>query len=100
MFEPEKQVVVTKTLDSEIDRYFIFFMLQQISKIPVKKDYLQIFRFSVIKNYLQFVEHEQEQPAYKVGYYLPDIPAISLYTGKVYAIDDGDHICIMLADDY
>ncbi|OAA83568.1 DUF960 family protein [Clostridium ljungdahlii] len=64
-----------------------------------KKDYLQIFvlRAKFDKKNLQEIVHMQEKPPYKkVHRYFTEIPI----DAKVYAIDDGEHSTMLLAEEY
>ncbi len=61
-----------------------------------KKDYLQIFRLSRTATG-QRIEHEQEQPPYKKTL---DVPCEDAVSAKVYIIDDGTHVTMLLADEY
>ena len=61
-----------------------------------KKDYLQIFRLSRTDKG-QHIEHEQEQPPYQKTL---DVPCEDAVGAKVYIIDDGTHVTMLLADEY
>ena len=61
-----------------------------------KKDYLQIFRLSRTATG-QRIEHEQEQPPYQK---VLDVPCEDAVSAKVYIIDDGTHVTMLLADEY
>lgn len=86
---------ITKGVQSKIPAVLQLFMYDRISVVP-KKDYLQIFRLSVL-NGKQKIIHEQEQPEFKREYLL-SIP--EPITAKVYVIDDGDHCTMLLAEEY
>ena len=62
----------------------------------VKRYYLQIFRLSRTVTG-QHIEHEQEQPLYKRTL---DVPCEDAVDAKVYIIDDGTHVTMLLADEY
>lgn len=60
------------------------------------KDYLQIFCLSRTDKG-QHIEHEQEQPPYRK---VLDVPCEDAVDAKVYIIDDGTHVTMLLADEY
>ena len=61
-----------------------------------KRDYLQIFRLSRTVTG-QHIEHEQEQLPYRRTL---DVPCEDAVGAKVYIIDDGTHVTMLLADEY
>ncbi|MDP4120830.1 MAG: DUF960 family protein [Bacillota bacterium] len=72
-------------------------MWELIQKIPVDKDYLQVFNLSGL-NGKQKIEHIQEEPEYKREYLL-DVDA-PIFIGKIFVIDDETHSTMLLAEEY
>ena len=71
-------------------------MWELISQMPVDKDYLQVFYFSVY-NGKQKIKHTQEIPEYSKEYvFHTDMPI----TEKVFVIDDKTHSTMLLANEY
>lgn len=80
-----------------IDPLLQIFMWDCIEKIPLPKDYLQVFELAKENEKLK-ITHSQEQPEYKMEYLLrTDAP---FYVGKVFIIDDKTHITMLLAEEY
>lgn len=78
---------------------FIWYLVDSMN--DTTKDYLQVFRLSkriVDGKTLQHIVHMQEQPDYKAEYdiYSEDV----LDNVKLFAIDDGDHSTLLLAEEY
>lgn len=100
MFEP-KQVYVTKRLQSEIMPLIITGMMDSIieMKKTIEVDYLQVFDISFSKNGRNtYIEHTQEEPEYKKQLILTNVN--NKFVGKVFIIDDGNCITVMLAEEY
>lgn len=87
---------LTKGVQSEIPIELQIFMWECINRMPVEKDYLQVFRLSS-DGKLQEVIHSQEQPEYQRSYSFIFPTHIN---AKVYVIDDGDHSTMLLAEEY
>ena len=88
---------ITKGVDSEVDPLLQLFMWQCIDRLDVPKDYLQIFECSM-SGTKQKIEHIQEEPEFKKEYlFYTDAP---VFVGKIFAIDDGTHSTILLAEEY
>ncbi len=88
---------LTRGVDAEIPIELQLFMWNALEEIPEPKDYFQVFRLFSL-NGIQCIEHEQEQPPFKMEYLLPMIE--NPVTEKVYIIDDGDHSTMLLAEEY
>ena len=71
-------------------------MWQLIDELDGEKDYLQIFKCSGYDG-KQKIEHVQEEPEYRKEYLLC---ADTLFIGKIFVIDDGQHSTMMLAEEY
>ena len=71
-------------------------MWQLIDELDGEKDYLQVFKCSGYDG-KQKIEHVQEEPEYYKEYqYFTD----TLFVGKIFVIDDGEHSTMMLAEEY
>lgn len=91
------QRFITKGVMENIDPLLQIFMWDCIEKIPLQKDYLQVFELAKENEKLK-ITHSQEQPEYKKEYLLrTDAP---FYVGKVFIIDDETHITMLLAEEY
>ena len=91
------QRFITKGVMENIDPLLQIFMWDCIEKIPLQKDYLQVFELAKENEKLK-ITHSQEQPEYKKEYLLrTDAP---FYVGKVFVIDDETHITMLLAEGY
>lgn len=91
------QRFITKGVMENIDPLLQIFMWDCIEKIPLPKDYLQVFELAKENEKLK-ITHSQEQPEYKMEYLLrTDAP---FYVGKVFIIDDKTHITMLLAEEY
>ncbi|SDO03156.1 protein of unknown function [Psychrobacillus sp. OK028] len=100
MFEP-KQVYITKRVKDEIIPEIIKGMMDSIMEIKniVELDYLQVFDFSLSKNKkTTYINHSQEEPVYSKQLMLANLT--NKFIGKVFIIDDGDCITVMLAEEY
>ena len=63
---------------------------------PLPKDYLQVFELSEVGG-TQKVIHKTEQPEYSREYIFK-IP--ERYSGKIFIIDDGENITMLLSAEY
>ena len=92
---------VTRGISERIPLELQILMWTAIDEMKVKKkDYLQVFRFSLgIENgeEFQYVEHSQEQPEYNKKFKLNAVNAVC---EKVYVIDDQTHSTMLLAEEY
>jgi hypothetical protein len=97
MFENQKFVTGGTNVEIPFDLQLTCWDL--ISDLGKKKelDYLQIFVLSD-EDGRQVIEHRQEQPKYSKKYIFRD--SEKPVTAKLFAIDDGDHSTLMLADEY
>lgn len=69
-------------------------------KVGGRLDYLQIFNIVLEKKgnkKFLHIYHEQECPQAKLEYIVPTEKEVS---GKVYMIDDLDHVTLLLAEEY
>lgn len=97
MFEMNKPKYLTRGVNAEIPIELQLFMWNCIDSIPKKKDYLQVFKLSN-ENGMQRIEHSHEQPNFKMNYVLTTID--NPVTEKIYVIDDGEHLTMLLAKEY
>ena len=97
MFEKSKGRYLTRGVDETIPSVLQMFMWIAIDRMPEPKDYLQVFRLSVVDG-MQIIQHSSEQPEFNMTYALA---AYDEYvTAKVYVIDDGEHCTMLLAEEY
>lgn len=67
---------------------------------PTDKDYIQVFRLNELKGNnttFQRIEQSQEVPAFKREYLIVTEKAIN---EKIFIIDDGENVVMMLAEEY
>ena len=94
MFDNKRYI--TRGVSSEVPIELQMSLWFLIEDLPIEKDYLQVFKCSG-ENGKQKIEHIQEEPEYKKEYLLE---AGTLFIGKIFVIDDGDHSTMMLAEEY
>lgn len=88
---------ITKGINSSVPLLTQLFLWQCIDRLDCPKDYLQIFKCSVYDG-MQKITHIQEEPEYTKEYLIQtDTP---LFVGKIFAIDDGEHSTMLLAEEY
>ncbi len=88
---------VTRGVRDKVPLLIQLFLWQCIDELRGAKDRLQIFKCSVSDGALKVI-HIQEEPEYKREYqFTADTP---IFIGKIYAIDDGDHSTMLLAEEY
>jgi len=92
---------ITKGVQERIPILLVLFIWETIDRGREERtlDYLQIFTFYVEDNQ-QKIKHEQEQPPYERVYVCGKAEGMVTITEKVYVIDDGDHITMLLASEY
>ncbi len=96
MFKNKK--FITKGVSSQVSLLLQLFMWQCIEKMLPPKDYLQVFELT-LEDGKQKITHIQEQPEYKQEYLLTLADA-SVFIGKIFVIDDGEHSTMLLASEY
>lgn len=75
-------------------------LLSLYNNLEDEKDYLQIFYLSKeIRQgkVFQRIVHKQEVPEYKMEYMIEDDDAVD---AKVFLIEEGEYLVMMLADEY
>ena len=88
---------VTRGVRDKVPLLIQLFLWQCIDELNEPRDKLQIFKCSMGDGGLKII-HIQEEPEYKREYQLQtDTP---IFIGKIYAIDDGDHSTMLLAEEY
>ncbi|MBS3678946.1 hypothetical protein KGF86_01840 [Ornithinibacillus massiliensis] len=100
MFEP-KEVFITKRVKSKIMPEIIKGMMDSIMEMKkgVHVDYLQVFNISLSKGgRTTYIDHSQEEPLYQKKLMLTNTN--NKFSGKVFIIDDGKCITVMLAEEY
>jgi len=60
---------ITKGVESNVALLLQLFMWQLIDELPIEKDYLQVFEFT-LEDRKQKIIHSQEQPEFKKEYLL------------------------------
>ena len=89
---------ITKGVESDVALLLQLFMWQCIDDMPPPKDYLQVFECT-LEDGKQKITHSQEEPDYKREYLLKLTDA-SVFIGKIFVIDDGEHSTMLLASEY
>ena len=93
----ENQRFMTNGVGENLSPLLVLSLWALIDNLPPPRDYLQVFNLSE-KDGKQKIEHIQEEPEYKREYqFATDTP---IFIGKIYAIDDGDHSTMLLAEEY
>ena len=87
---------VTRGIIDNVDLCLQLFIWGAINDLKIEKDYLQVFNCSS-ENGKQKIEHIQEEPEYNKEYLLD---AGTIFIGKIFVIDDGDHSTMLLAEEY
>ena len=93
---------LTKRIHEELPLFLQLFLWDCIAKLPISKDYLQIFRLSGTDEH-QVVLHCQEKPPYEKQYQLTvPFPPI---TAKIYVIAEYDenqnsYATMLFAEEY
>ena len=92
----ENQKFITSGVANTIPELLQIIMWELINKLPVDRDYLQVFSLSPdIKG--QRIIHSQENPDYQKEYVLNLDTAV---VGKVFVIDDGTHCTMLMNYEY
>lgn len=104
MFELTKPRYLTKRIASEISmdlQVFLWGIIEK-EKLCHELDYLQVFRLEVDGEGNLHVHYSQEQPdqhrTYSLATVGTDIPEVN--GKKVYVIDDGENVTMLLAEEY
>jgi len=96
MFEKEKTRYVTSGIQAEIPLFLQCLLWKAIEELKGEKDYFQVFELTV-ENGTQIVKHTTEQPFYECEI---KVSTPNPVHQKVYAIDDGEHCTMLLAEEY
>lgn len=99
MFELTKPIHLTDGVEREIPPVIIAKMVESIQRLKSIQP-IQHFQFFDIqqKDNITVIEHQQEDPPYKKEMVLTK--TYNQYNGKVYAVDNGGYITILLWDEY
>ena len=95
MFENPRYL--TKGISERIPVLVQLLLWQMADEMPVRKDYLQIFRLEW-KNGVLKITHSQEVPPYTRTYTLTAGETVK--TEKIYIIDSGNYSTMLLAEEY
>lgn len=95
---------MTRGIKEELPAVLVGYMWGLIEErkknVNVPMDYLQVFKLeSQIEdnNEILMIKHSQEKPFYE------DIHQLNYFTrveGKIFVIDDGNHVTMMFAEEY
>lgn len=94
---------ITKGVKEELPPVLVRYLWSLIEKrkaVGIPMDYLQVFTISsIMKDNKEafFVTHSQETPPHRQVYQLNSF--VKAY-GKIFVIDDVDHVTMMLAHEY
>jgi hypothetical protein len=96
----KQQKYVTAGVCDKISPLTQMMIWQLASTVPCQADYLQVFRLNPgVKNgrAVQIVRQSQEVPEFQrsLSFYCEEA-----VTAKLFMIDDGDHITLLLASEY
>lgn len=93
-----KDRYLTRGISEEIPLEIQILLWSMIGEIKIKKDYLQVFEIEPIKNSLLKIEHRQEIPKYKKEHVVVNTGINSKV--KIFVIDDGEYLTMMLSSEY
>lgn len=102
MFESNSRYI-TSGVQQEIPlelQLFMWSCIETLKEQGEELDYLQVFEITSEGGEgisLQSIEHRQEVPEYKKTYILPSEEPINT---KIFVIDDGEYITMLLAEEY
>ena len=91
-----KERYITRGVINTIPVSHQLIMWELIRNMPVKQDYLQVFRLYE-EGCKQVIVHTQEVPEYKSEY---SFACDETVTGKIFVIDDGTHLTMLMANEY
>ncbi|MCE4049918.1 DUF960 family protein [Bacillus sp. Au-Bac7] len=99
MFELQKDSYMTGTVKTELSQEHQLFILNYITRFHKQMtDYFQIFEFFVQGDH-QWLLHRQEEPEIETLVKV-DLQEALPISQKVWAMDEQDHIIILLPEDY
>lgn len=90
------QNYLTRGIQAEIPFELQLFMWGCIDRLPVERDYFQVFQLENF-NGIQKITHFSEQPEYRKEYLIQTDNPI---TAKVYIIDSDTYSTMLLAEEY
>ncbi len=104
MFELTKDRYLTRGIVREVPtelQLFLWVVLER-EKSRHEMDYLQVFKLRVDEEKTLHIDHCQEQPKHERTYSLAmvgsDMPEVN--GKKIYVIDDGTYVTMLLAEEY
>ena len=93
---PRKRLVTSNIL-REIPLGWQMMLWQFVDKLPIDRDYLQIFELSESDGFQRII-HTQECPIYRKEYlFSPFFPVV---TARIYIINDETHATMLFANEY
>jgi hypothetical protein len=104
MFNQENRYItcgIDENLAIELQNYLWTSIDIQTSLLKDETDYLQIFTFQKVGDYVLAVTQMQEQPPKMTTHYIEFKPEYEkILNEKIYVIDDGDHSTMLFAHEY
>ncbi len=101
-----KDRFMTQGIEQKVDDIInlrLWCMIDELSKSEVEVDYLQIFNVKSFTdnkgNKKVEIIHKQEQPTYEKIVVLDNVTDIKI-SEKIFVIDSGNYITMMLAEEY
>lgn len=101
MFSKEKRYM-TKGINKRVDirlQMFMWKLIEELKEEEEELDYLQVFDIKKIDSEI-VIEHRQEIPKYKKKYVLRLDNIDVMRNVKVFAIDDGRYLTMLLSEEY
>ena len=80
-----------------IDIQLFCWYCYEVVKATGKYDYLQVFELKTVGEHTQQIEHRQEVPEYNQVYQLTSLNPIKQ---KIFIIEEGNYVTMLLADEY
>lgn len=99
MFKPGKEIYLTKGILEAVDDGLIYRIFDCIHRMKkhTEPDYLQVFNISIEENAM-VIRHHQEVPAFTQEVKVQNFE--KSFEGKIYVIDDGSYITVLLSEEY
>ena len=93
----ENERFITRGIAENLNPLLVMVLWELIDSMTIQQDYLQVFELSEEKG-KQKIEHSQEVPEYKREHLFN--VGTSIFSGKVFVIDDETHPTMLLASEY
>lgn len=97
MFDGKK--FITCGVNARIPLSLQVLMWDMIDRLPIPKDYLQVFKLS-LSNQKLHLEHTQEQPPYKKELDIQLSRDELSVSASLFVIADGDNSTMLLSEEY